>query len=138
MLGKLSRYLRILGFSVQYESDGIDDNRIIGICKENSYILITRDRILSEKYKPSVLIHSTDTMNQIREFTSIYPPDRSLAFTRCTSCNGNLISVKLDENDYRSKMNPHICDSCGKLYWSGTHTAKIRETLEKIGVWNED
>ncbi|MCL4346090.1 MAG: Mut7-C RNAse domain-containing protein [Candidatus Thermoplasmatota archaeon] len=138
MLGRLARYLRILGFSVIYESDGIDDREIMRICRAGSYILITRDRNLSQRFHPSVLIKSTEIGEQILEFTKIYHPDRFLAFSRCTTCNGILVPASLDENDYRSHMNPHVCNNCGQLYWAGTHTSRIMEYLEKIGVWNED
>lgn len=138
MLGRLARYLRILGFSVIYEHDGIDDNRIVEICRNNNYVLITRDRLLSQRYHPSVLIGSTEIGDQIVEFTRKYKPDRKSLFLRCTVCNGELIPIKLEDGDYRNRMNPHRCNVCGKIYWSGTHTTNIIEYLEKLGVWNED
>lgn len=138
MLGRLARYLRILGFSVIYEQDGIDDDRIVEVCRDNSYILITRDRLLSRRYNPSILITSTQIGSQIIEFTSVYKPDRKRLFMRCTVCNGILLPIKLEENDYRSKLNPYKCSACGKLYWSGTHPTNIIEYLERLGVWNED
>jgi len=55
---------------------------------------------------------------------------------RCTLCNGELIEVT--DAEERAKV-PHLgegatlwrCESCGKLYWEGSHWKKIKERMER-------
>ncbi len=44
-LGKLARYLRLLGFDTRYQND-YDDDTIIGLARDESRVILTRDRLL--------------------------------------------------------------------------------------------
>ena len=139
MLGRMCRWLRIMGFDSKYVSSGYDDQQVIEECRKLGAILITRDRELASRYFPSILISSTDLNTQLRQFLSIYPFDRSLLLTRCTECNGVLEQKERGEIEntlqYQTQKSYDIfyrCISCGRTYWNGPHYRNIIKRIEVI------
>jgi uncharacterized protein with PIN domain len=66
-------------------------------------------------------------------------PDPDLEGSRCAECNGELDRVTAD--DVAAVVPPYViataprfrrCSDCGRVYWPGTHTERIRETLERV------
>jgi len=62
-------------------------------------------------------------------------------FTRCLSCNGMVKSA--DRNDITGFVPERIqgrfasysiCNSCGKIYWEGSHYDKLKKLIEELGV----
>ena len=139
MLGKMCRWLRLMGYDVGYATSDMADDAIIDICSGENLILITRDRELSMRYRNSMYIKSDMYEEQLREFVARFPPDESLYFTRCPLCNG-LLKVT-DDPDIMKGLPPgvrkvqnkvYICTQCGKVYWEGTHYASIKNEIRSI------
>jgi len=139
MLGRLARFLRILGYDTVY-ARGIPDEEIRQRALSEGRTLITRDGPLAARTSGAIVLVSTDLAGQLRELWAIRPElSRVPRFDRCTRCNGSLVPV--EQAAARERGVPvHVletaapgtvygCSDCGQMYWEGTHTAKIREFL---------
>ena len=141
MLGRLARWLRILGCDVLYESSISDDDLIARAIREHR-IILTMDRKLTEREsaKNSLLIKSPSYKEQLKQVITHYNIDyKSGIFTRCLVCN-NLLEP-IEKEKIKDRVPPYvystqdefdICQQCGRIYWSGTHRTKMLEMLDKI------
>ena len=98
-LGKLATYLRLLGFDTWYRYD-CDDVELAAISDSEQRILLTRDRGL---LKRSIVtygywVRATEPRQQSREILQRFALWAKIQpFQRCLRCNGDLVSVELDE-----------------------------------------
>ena len=141
MLGRLARWLRILGYDVSYESS-ISDNDLIARAIHEHRIILTMDRKLTEREsaKNSLLIKSPSYKEQLKQVITHYNIDyKSGIFTRCLVCNSLLASIEKEK--IKDKVPPYvystqdefdICQQCGRIYWSGTHRVKMLGMLGEI------
>ena len=141
MLGRLARWLRILGYDVSYESS-ISDNDLIARAIHERRIILTMDRKLTEREsaKNSLLIKSPSYKEQLKQVITHYNIDyKSGIFTRCLVCNSLLASIEKEK--IKDKVPPYvystqdefdICQQCGRIYWSGTHRVKMLGMLGEI------
>lgn len=142
MLGRLARWLRFMGYHVIYASEDMTDDQIVLRCREESLVLLSRDRELTARLKSSIRIDSGIIDVQLRQFLKHFRPDPDRMMTVCPVCDGNLeivgkeeIKGKVPENVYRLNEMFWICSGCGKVYWKGTHFERI---LKKISELTED
>ncbi len=131
MLIKLARWLRMAGHDVSNPPRDADDRDLMKIAKEEERTLITRDRDLAKRCRRDgidcILVASSDLDDQLREMILLCI-DLEMRPKRCTICNGSLremTDLAEDEPLWR-------CESCGKLYWVGSHWARIKERLERL------
>src|SRR4029077_11388335 len=91
MVGKLARWLRVLGFDVLY-SNRYDDDEIIRISDEENRLILTRDVQLAARRPPNqcLLIKSGDHKDQIQQVIGSLDLKESKAFSRCLECNTRL------------------------------------------------
>ncbi|MEW6103167.1 MAG: Mut7-C RNAse domain-containing protein [bacterium] len=139
MLGKLARWLRIMGYDAKY-CTRISDDELINEAKKEGRILLTRDRLLVKRFAvSSLLIKSEDIKEQIKQVIERFNLDTKNIFTRCPSCNGLLEKIK-KEKAYNNVPNIvfsrydnfSLCTLCGKYYWKGNHWEKIKEGLTEL------
>lgn len=139
MLGKLARWLRLMGFSVEYAKSDKSDNEIIEHCKERGLFLLTRDKELAIRYQPSIYMPSDNYREQLKLFLGEFEATEELYFTRCPLCNGEIRKVPVREFDgeipegVRKRFEViHLCTSCGKVYWEGSHFDVILKTIREL------
>lgn len=141
MLGRLARWLRMLGYDVSYESSISDDDLIARAIREHR-IILTMDRKLAEREsaKNSLLVKSPSYKEQLKQVITQYNIDyKSGIFTRCLVCNrllepidkGN-IKDRIPTYVYSTQDEFDICQQCGRIYWSGTHRVKMLGMLDEI------
>ncbi len=141
MLGKLARWLRVLGYDTHYESyygPGVIDQKV-----EDGRTLLSRNKKIVNSYNNSVLLRSNDTGGQLAELREKVDlePDRSKWFRRCLICN-----VLLEEGDvskakenvpeyvfYENMTGIRFCPSCGRYYWPGSHRVRMARKLREWG-----
>jgi uncharacterized protein len=139
MVGKLARWLRVLGFDVAY-SNKYQDDEIVRIAGAEKRIILTRDTGLAARRQiPScLLIESGDYKAQIEQVLRTFALKEFNVFSRCLECNTPLQDV--DKEAVFEKIPPYVyltqerfamCPSCGRIYWHGTHAAKM---LKQIGL----
>ena len=94
-LGKLAKYLRMLGFDTLYRPD-IDDNEIISVARKEKRIILTRDKLLlnSKEVSRGYFVRSVEKHEQLREVVKKFDLySQFKPFTRCMTCNTILGSV---------------------------------------------
>src|SRR5947207_2402082 len=94
MVGKLARWLRVLGVDVAY-SNTYEDDEIIRIATAENRIVLTRDTGLAARRAAVrfVLIESDDYTQQIGEVIREFSLRDFEVFTRCLECNVVLTAV---------------------------------------------
>jgi len=140
-LGKLSRLLRLLGFDTLYRND-YTDQAIVAVALEQGRCVLTRDRgILKRKaITHGYCLRSTIPAEQAREVVRRFDlKGHAKPFARCVECNG--IVARVDKQAVLHDLPPktrecydefYKCDSCGKIYWQGSHFDAIRRTVAGI------
>ena len=141
MLGRLARWLRILGYDVSYESSISDDDLIARAIREHR-IILTMDRKLTEREsaRNSMLIKSPSYKEQLKQVITHYNIDyKTEIFTRCLVCNNLLETIEKEKIKdripsyvYSTQDEFDICRQCGRIYWSGTHRTKMLKMLDEI------
>src|SRR5512136_997661 len=68
MVGRLARYLRFLGYDTAYRPD-VDDAELVRRAREETRIVLTRDRALvrERKASPALVLQSESALGQLRE-----------------------------------------------------------------------
>ena len=140
-LGKLARYLRLLGFDTYFNTD-INDNEIINISLSERRIILTRDRQL---LKNKLVMHgywvrSANPAGQVKEVVARFDLKNSIKpFTRCMECNGIIESVPGKEIEDRllPKTKEYYtvfreCRECSRIYWEGSHYDNMKKQIQKI------
>ncbi|MGA2572605.1 MAG: Mut7-C RNAse domain-containing protein [Candidatus Methanomethylicaceae archaeon] len=137
MLGKLARWLRIIGHDTAYDPS-LDDGAMIFKAKSESRVLVTRDLELSQRARregvESTLIISHLLAQELEEMLPLLGIGR--AGSRCPLCNTALTEADRAMQIEKAPGNARLwlCPSCGKTYWHGSHWKGIRTTLESLGL----
>lgn len=142
MLGKLAKWMRLLGYDTEYVKLK-DDNYLVNKAFQEQRILLTRDtRIIERKFIPRfLLVKSDDFTKQLREVIKNFNlvPAEELFFTRCLICNTNIKPIskdlardKVPAYVYETQEDFLICTICNRIYWRGTHVEKAKERLKEI------
>jgi uncharacterized protein len=138
MLGRLARYLRMVGEDTAYET-GLDDEEVLRRATEERRVLITRDRLLAQRAPGSVLLSHVLIDEQWRELRGRFPTlPNAPRMLRCTLCNGRLRPSPRDNPippfggpDSRPTGPVSRCETCGHVYWEGSHTESVRQRLAR-------
>ena len=133
-LGRLARYLRLLGFDTLYPTD-LDDAALIAISVRERRILLTRDvgllkhKVLTRGY----WLRSTNPNRQVEEVVHALSLEKDLQpFTRCMSCNG--VVRPIARSEVAGRVPPRVfkrfrrftcCLGCRRIYWRGTHFQRL-------------
>ena len=133
MVGKLARWLRVLGIDVKY-SNTYEDDEIIRIAEAENRIILTRDTGLAARENRSkcVLIESGDYRKQIDQVLHTFGLNEFNVFSRCLECNVPLENVdkesvveRVPSYVYLTQDRFAICRSCNRIFWRGTHTDEM-------------
>lgn len=141
MLGRLARWLRLLGFDTSYYPD-ISDSRLLRIAREQERVILTKDtRLIKIRgVKDYLLIKADDSFKQLLEVIDTLKLKQFNLLSRCVKCNG-LLTVLIDKSEIKDSvpefvfLNSNVflkCSNCGKVYWEGTHPERFREKLKKV------
>jgi uncharacterized protein with PIN domain len=140
MLGRLARWLRVLGYDASYDA-GLADPVLVERANAEGRVLLTRDRPLLRELHPDrfVEIRVDEPLQQLKavaDALSLQAPAE--LFTRCLLCNTPLEVVPPAEAlpllppDVRDLPGPvRRCPTCGRLYWDGSHVRRMRNALER-------
>jgi len=140
MLGRLARWLRILGYDTSYEAH-VEDAALVRRALQEERVILTRDRALPEEFRvPAVvLVEAERPEEQLRELVTRFQLDtEGRLFTRCSRCNAGLESVPRDQIAERVPtrvLRDHdrfkLCPGCGRVYWEGSHVDHIRSAIRR-------
>jgi uncharacterized protein len=137
-LGKLAKWLRLLGFDTLYKP-AISTEHFIAVL-ENDRIFLTRTQRIKKQLAARKFIfvksdHLEQQLSQVLRELDLKTPDMR-PFSRCLQCNVQIIAAQKDllwgrVPDYIFEAHDHFhqCPECGRIYWPGSHTQR---SLEKI------
>lgn len=140
MLGRLARWLRVLGYDTWYDI-GVADPVLVQVAADEDRLLLTRDRHLLAELRPPRAheVRQDDPLDQLHDLVlalQLAPPEA--LFTRCLLDNTALVTMTRDEalpllpegvRDLASAV--RRCPACGRLYWDGSHVRRMRAALER-------
>jgi uncharacterized protein with PIN domain len=138
MLGRLARWLRVLGWDTAYDP-ATRDPALVDWARTEDRILLTRDRPLLVELRPdrALLIVAERPLDQLRQVvTDVGLGSPVELFTRCLVCNAGLRPAT--EAEWASLVPPEAralpgpvrrCPGCGRVYWSGSHARRMRAAL---------
>jgi hypothetical protein len=141
MLGRLARWLRVLGYDTSYDM-ALADPVLVRLAEQEERLLLTRDRHLLRELRPAraLEVRQDDPLRQLHDVVRALalPPPREL-FTRCLLCNAVLET--LDPAEARPLLPEGVrelpgpvrrCPLCSRLYWDGSHVRRMRAAIERV------
>jgi uncharacterized protein with PIN domain len=143
--GKLSKWLRIMGYNASLFTSEEDSAMIKSALKENRIILTKDSQIMKRRLVTSgklkvLFIEGDDPELQIQQVVNYLNLDyRFKPFSICLECNTKL--TRKDKKDVKNQVPPHVyetqeyymeCPSCHRIYWKGTHWQAMNEELDKL------
>lgn len=149
MLGKLARWLRMLGYEALYENDRSDDD-LLSMAKQDSLTLLTSDeelyRTATFRGIQTFLVLGRTETERLAELADRYNLRLKINTrkSRCPSCGCGIkkvpkrsVQVSVPSATFKVYRTFWLCTNanCGKVYWHGSHWNKIEQTLlaaEKI------
>ncbi len=139
MLGKLARWLRVMGCDVEY-FPAIDDGELVARAERSGRLILTRDTLLVRRRlarENHFFFRGDDYREQVRQVVTAFTIDPFAHFlTRCLECNAPLADITREQAV--GQVPPYVlatqqsfqaCPACGRIYWRGTHRARMFEEL---------
>lgn len=136
MLGRLARYLRMLGLDAPYVRHGEGAAFSHG---QPQNLFFTKSPARMDR-PGCVLVRSNDPQEQVLEIKEHIRPyiDRAVFMTRCLECNALLAEAKKEDAEplvpeyiYHHHERFRTCPSCHRIYWEGSHA-------DEMMVWIKD
>jgi uncharacterized protein with PIN domain len=143
MLGKLARWLRMLGQDVIYSTQ-LSDNVLLDLTKAECRVLLTKDL---ELYKRAVgrgleafFVAGKSESDRLEEVARRYGLTLAVNMDKshCPICNTKLqvvpkeqLKEELEKNTYTYYDQFWKCPNCGQVYWQGAHWKQINNTLNQ-------
>jgi uncharacterized protein with PIN domain len=146
MLGRLARWLRLLGHDTVYIPH-IDDGLLLRIAREQNRTILTRDTRLTKArgIGRHLLLEDNDPFKQLNQVIRAYNLIPALdekgrislpPLTRCSVCNEPLDEIAKEdarnhvpEYVYKTTESFKRCAKCGRHYWKGTHQRNFEKKL---------
>jgi uncharacterized protein len=145
MLGRLSRWLRLLGYDAEAAA-GRDDDELLAAAEAEQRLLLTRDtrlvtrRPVNRGRVDALLVrhdHLDDQLGQLHReagLARIGPP-------RCLVCNHQLLPVSTEAARGRvpefvaaTHTSFRLCPSCDRVVWPGSHWQHMLDRLGELGL----
>lgn len=142
MLGRLARWLRVLGCDVIC-GPHLTGYGLIRAARQENRLILTRDRRLKQKQPPEyILIQSDHYPEQLRQVIETCRLKLGAPlFTRCLECNAVL--QPRSKESVESSVPPYVfatqenfswCPKCQRVYWPATHHQRMMEELRKMDI----
>ena len=141
MLGRLARWLRIIGQDVAYSPD-LSGAGLLRAARREGRLILTRDRrVQMRNPPPHLMIESDHVRAQLRQVIDAFRLDPAKdAFTRCVECNAAfepigkaLVEGRVPPYVFATQEKFSFCPKCGRVYWPATHQARMAAELKAMG-----
>ncbi|QSQ11593.1 Mut7-C RNAse domain-containing protein [Myxococcus landrumensis] len=140
-LGRLSGFLRMLGFDTLWRNDYRDDE-LARVSSTEGRILLTRDigvlkrGEVTQGYFP----RATDPAEQLVEVVRRYGLGaRMHPFSRCIACNAPLspaepheVAGRVPEGVAERHSRFQQCPGCRRVFWAGTHQERMQALVDRL------
>ena len=144
-VGKLAKWLRIMGYDSLFFNGG-DDSCMIATALAERRVMLTRDtqimkrRVVTSGQLKVILVKSDKPELQMQQVIDTLNLDCSFRpFTICLECNQFL--VERNKQQVEDLVPPYVfqtqnqymeCPACHRIYWRGTHWQAMTKNLEKF------
>lgn len=140
MLGRLAKWLRILGYDTLYDVS-YEDSHLMRIARAQERVLLTRDSALVRRRGACMLfLESEQLEEQLQQLHRVLGLTPVSPFSRCPVCNEPLEPIAKDRAwgqvppyIFATQDEFHVCPSCDRFYWRGTHWQRMRELMAGWG-----
>lgn len=140
-VARLARWLRAAGFDTAWE-DAIADAALVRRATLENRFVLTLDKRLPKEWRADhiLLLQSEKTDAQFAEVVNRLQLKSPRAFfSRCLACNSVLRAATVEEiaegappKIRESAPTFRFCTRCRKIYWEGSHTARMRAAISEI------
>jgi uncharacterized protein len=143
MLGKLARWLRMLGQDVTYNVQ-LNDNEILDFAKKENRVVLTKDLELYRRAAATgvdaFFVEGKSESERLAEVAERYGLTLVIDMEKsnCPVCNTKLkatpkeqLSEELEKNTFTYYEKFWKCPNCGQIYWQGAHWKQISNTLRE-------
>jgi uncharacterized protein with PIN domain len=146
-VGKLTKFLRLLGFDTVFFT-GQNDTQMVNMALSEQRIILTRDthipkrKLITSGTVRAHLIKSDNIENQIQQIVDeLNLNDHIKPFTLCLEDNQPL-ETRLKQ-EVLGRVPPYVyetrdefmeCPLCHRLYWKGTHWTAMNKRLGRINI----
>lgn len=142
MLGKLARWLCMLGQDAVYTTE-LSDSEQLEVAKKETRVLLTKDL---ELYKRAIArgigafyVEGKTESDRLAELAQRYSLTLAVDMEKshCPICNAKLKSTpkeqlsELKKNTLTYYDKFWKCPNCGQVYWQGAHWKQITNTLNE-------
>ena len=146
-VGRLARWLRVLGYDAAYEVK-IADPELVARALAEGRVLLTRDvdlthrRVIANGTLRTVLLKSDRVEDQLRQVMEEVGLARAVdgdGLTRCLECNVELEAREKEQ--VADLLPPYVhatqrrfsqCPRCERVYWPGTHWDRMRARIAAL------
>jgi uncharacterized protein with PIN domain len=140
-LGKLARYLRMLGFDACYKNNYPRD-KLVEISLNEKRTILTKNKTILKRsdITRGYFVRNVVIVNQVKEIIRRFDLQKDInEFTRCLDCNRLLQPVA--KEIIIDQIPPKVaewqdtflrCSICNKIYWQGTHHQKMNSFIQTI------
>ena len=146
MLGRLARWLRILGHDVAY-GPHLGGRSLVSCARREGRVILTRDTRLTRdrELPPHLFLESDHFREQLRQVAAAVPLSTSRMLRRCLDCNRILDEVPRER--VQGRVPPYVwdtnerflaCGGCARLYWPATHRTHMLRELKGLGLVVEE
>lgn len=136
MLGKLCKLLRMCGIDTAYSNQGM---KILLEARQQARVVLTRNTHLRDK-EGVFFLESSDSREQFQQVIEHFDLHKHMRlFSRCIECNSELKSVskssvrgKVPYFTYKNFTEFAECQTCGRVYWKGSHYKNMLKDIEDV------
>ena len=143
MLGKLARWLRMLGQDVAYNIQ-LDDNGLLDLAKKERRVLLSKDLELYQRAIgrniDAFFVQGKSESERLAEVAKRYGLKLTIDMekSRCPVCNTKLTATpkeqlqsELQKNTFTYYEKFWKCPNSKQIYWQGAHWKQISNTLNE-------
>lgn len=143
MLGRLAKWLRLLGYDAAYERE-IGDRELVRRAGSEGRVLLTRDHLLMKRRQivrgqiKASLVAADRVEDQLTEITGWFG-FKPLAEARCPEDNSVLMPLPREEAAglvppyvFKTQHEFHTCPVCRRVYWKATHWERIESVRKSL------
>ncbi|HLH68799.1 MAG TPA: Mut7-C RNAse domain-containing protein [Candidatus Dormibacteraeota bacterium] len=145
-VGRLGRWLRALGYDVDY-APTLSDSALVTRARAEGRVLLTRDAELTRRRAVAggevraIFLQEDSLAGQLRQVVRALGLPADLVLTRCLACNLELMPRSAEE--VVDRLPPRVrerqrqftqCPGCGRVYWLGSHWERMRRQLGAMAL----
>jgi len=140
-LGKLVKWLRILGFDTIFEPD-VSIKRFYEHLEPERILLTRIEKIRNRLTDGRLVFIEADNFHaqfkQVVRQLAITPKDIHV-FSRCLQCNFPIIEVNkqtiyglVPDYIWETHNNFSMCRQCERIFWRGSHAERTMEVIDQL------